>query len=202
MSDGLVRRCEKCGYLCEPGMAYCACPPGGVPTVSGQGLNKPPAPEAKPPTPPEWALERAREMVARWEHGDEAHRQWLRDIAVPQLAHALTQAHAQGVSQSHGATQEQLRQARAEGFEAAEAVIEAFDVADADFSPQVALSMLADRVRRLKTCERQGRFIQCRGCPTVECTCMTELEVDLLEKNSALHDEVRALQPGGGEKGE
>lgn len=29
---------------------------------------------------------------------------------------------------------------------------------------------------------RRGRFIPCRGCPTVECTCFTDLESDLLEK--------------------
>ena len=30
----------------------------------------------------------------------------------------------------------------------------------------------------------RGRFIPCRGCPTVECTCFTELEADLLDKVS------------------
>lgn len=34
--------------------------------------------------------EQARALVARWEHGDEAHRQWLRDVAVPDLVAALT----------------------------------------------------------------------------------------------------------------
>ncbi len=29
--------------------------------------------------------ERAAAVVAKWEHGDEKHRQWLRDIAVPDL---------------------------------------------------------------------------------------------------------------------
>ena len=28
----------------------------------------------------------------------------------------------------------------------------------------------------------RGRFIECRGCPTVECTCFTELEAELLDK--------------------
>lgn len=28
-------------------------------------------------------------LVARWEHGDETHRQWLRDIAIPDIARAL-----------------------------------------------------------------------------------------------------------------
>jgi hypothetical protein len=31
----------------------------------------------------------ARELVARWEHGDENHRQWLRDVAVPDVTAAL-----------------------------------------------------------------------------------------------------------------
>jgi hypothetical protein len=30
--------------------------------------------------------------------------------------------------------------------------------------------------------KKRGRFIECRGCPTVECTCFTELEDELLEK--------------------
>jgi len=34
--------------------------------------------------------------------------------------------------------------------------------------------------------ELSGRFIKCRGCPTVECTCSTELESDLLDKLSEL----------------
>jgi hypothetical protein len=29
--------------------------------------------------------ERAREIVSQWEHGDEAHRQWLRDVTIPVL---------------------------------------------------------------------------------------------------------------------
>lgn len=29
--------------------------------------------------------QQAAELVAKWEHGDEAHRQWLRDIAIPDL---------------------------------------------------------------------------------------------------------------------
>lgn len=28
----------------------------------------------------------------------------------------------------------------------------------------------------------RGRFTKCRGCPTIECTCFTELEQDLLDK--------------------
>lgn len=35
--------------------------------------------------------QRARELVARWEHGDEIHRQWLRDIATPHLAKAFAE---------------------------------------------------------------------------------------------------------------
>lgn len=34
--------------------------------------------------------EQARALVARWEHGDAVHRQWLRDVAVPDLIAALT----------------------------------------------------------------------------------------------------------------
>lgn len=34
--------------------------------------------------------EQARALGARGEHGDEVHRQWLRDIAVPDLIAALT----------------------------------------------------------------------------------------------------------------
>lgn len=37
----------------------------------------------------DWAEQCARGLVARWEHGDEAHRQWLRDVAVPDIADAL-----------------------------------------------------------------------------------------------------------------
>lgn len=31
----------------------------------------------------------ARDLVAKWEHGDDAHRQWLREIAVPDIVEAL-----------------------------------------------------------------------------------------------------------------
>lgn len=30
----------------------------------------------------------------------------------------------------------------------------------------------------------RGRFTKCRGCPTTECTCLTDLEIELLEKSS------------------
>ncbi len=33
--------------------------------------------------------ERARTLVARWEHGDEKHHQWLRDVAIPDLEAAF-----------------------------------------------------------------------------------------------------------------
>lgn len=52
----------------------------------------PPPPGAERPAPPQSTLERARALVARWEHGDEAHRQWLRDVAIPDLVAALTPA--------------------------------------------------------------------------------------------------------------
>lgn len=35
------------------------------------------------------AAQIARALVSRWEHGDEAHRQWLRDVAIPDIAAAL-----------------------------------------------------------------------------------------------------------------
>jgi hypothetical protein len=35
------------------------------------------------------ATEVARALVARWEHGDEPHRQWLREIAIPDIIAAL-----------------------------------------------------------------------------------------------------------------
>lgn len=34
--------------------------------------------------------------------------------------------------------------------------------------------------------EWRGRIINCIGCPTIECTCMTELEEELLNKTSEL----------------
>jgi hypothetical protein len=40
----------------------------------------------------EWAAAKARELVAKWEHGDEAHRQWLRNVAIPDIAAALREA--------------------------------------------------------------------------------------------------------------
>lgn len=40
--------------------------------------------------------EQARRLIATWEHGDETHRQWLRDIATPGLTAALTSAEAAG----------------------------------------------------------------------------------------------------------
>lgn len=42
----------------------------------------------------DWATQKARELVARWEHGDAEHRQWLRDIAIPDLAAALRDVRA------------------------------------------------------------------------------------------------------------
>lgn len=32
---------------------------------------------------------RVLELVSRWEHGDQTHRQWLRDVAVPDVAKAF-----------------------------------------------------------------------------------------------------------------
>lgn len=32
----------------------------------------------------------------------------------------------------------------------------------------------------------RGRLIQCSGCPTVTCTCFTDMERDLLQKTSEL----------------
>lgn len=42
-----------------------------------------------PTSPPMTLIERARALVAGWEHGDEQHRQWLRDTATPQIEEAL-----------------------------------------------------------------------------------------------------------------
>jgi hypothetical protein len=50
------------------------------------------APVAPDVARPERAIDEAKALVARWEHGDEAHRQWLRDVAVPDIARALTAA--------------------------------------------------------------------------------------------------------------
>lgn len=47
---------------------------------------------------------------------------------------------------------------------------------------------MAKRLKR-KYVERhlkRGRLIECQGCPTVTCTCFTELEDDLLEKTREL----------------
>ena len=33
--------------------------------------------------------DRARELAERWLHGDDAHRQWLRDMIIPELGAAL-----------------------------------------------------------------------------------------------------------------
>lgn len=41
---------------------------------------------------PDWATETATDLVRSWEHGDEAHRQWLRDVAIQPLAQALRDA--------------------------------------------------------------------------------------------------------------
>lgn len=37
----------------------------------------------------------ARDLVAKWEHGDDAHRQWLREKAVPDIVEALKSADAE-----------------------------------------------------------------------------------------------------------
>lgn len=39
----------------------------------------------------------------------------------------------------------------------------------------------------------RGRFIPCRFCPTVECTCMTELEDELLTKLDVLRKKADRL---------
>lgn len=44
--------------------------------------------------------EAARALVARWEHGDEAHRQWLRDIATPDISAALAAAEQRGAERA------------------------------------------------------------------------------------------------------
>lgn len=36
--------------------------------------------------------------------------------------------------------------------------------------------------QKLDTIQR-GKFIPCRGCPNIECTCLTELEEELLNKS-------------------
>ncbi len=40
--------------------------------------------------------------------------------------------------------------------------------------------------------EERARTIKCRGCPTVDCTCMTELEAELLDKLEELYKAVGA----------
>lgn len=49
---------------------------------------------SEPQTTPtkDWATAWAEHLVAKWEHGDEAHRQWLRDVATSDLAWALRHA--------------------------------------------------------------------------------------------------------------
>ncbi len=37
----------------------------------------------------------------------------------------------------------------------------------------------------------RGRFSPCRGCPTVECTCMTDLEEELLVKLNDVLDKYK-----------
>jgi hypothetical protein len=46
------------------------------------------------PTVKDWATQKAHDLVAKWEHGDAAHRQWLRDTAIPDLVVALREARA------------------------------------------------------------------------------------------------------------
>lgn len=43
------------------------------------------------------------------------------------------------------------------------------------------------------TNDQRGRFTPCRGCPTIDCTCFTELEQELLDKAS-----MPSKQPSGG----
>jgi hypothetical protein len=93
-----------------------------------------------------------------------------------------------------------LAEARAEALSEVESVIESFDVATANFSPQQTLATLLELVVGLRANQAAGRFIPCRGCPTRQCTCMTELEADLLEKNSDLQDELRTLARSGKEQ--
>lgn len=45
--------------------------------------------------------------------------------------------------------------------------------------------MKEDSLPRELTIPR-GRVIPCRGCPTVDCTCMTELEAALLENGTRM----------------
>lgn len=40
------------------------------------------------------AMEIATAMVFRWEHGSDEHRQWLRDMCVPEIASAIEAAEA------------------------------------------------------------------------------------------------------------
>lgn len=42
--------------------------------------------------------------------------------------------------------------------------------------------------------EPRGRYIVCRGCPTVECTCFTDLERELLDKLTALLADAKELR--------
>lgn len=52
------------------------------------------------------------------------------------------------------------------------------DPSDGDWKLGKRIEPYLQRLDNIK----RGRFIVCRGCPTVECTCFTELEADLLEK--------------------
>ena len=45
----------------------------------------------------------ARLLVAKWEHGDDAHRAWLRSVAVPDIASALATARAEGAAEEREA---------------------------------------------------------------------------------------------------
>lgn len=44
--------------------------------------------------------QRARDLVSRWEHGDEAHRQWLRDIATPDIEAAFREVRQEALIQA------------------------------------------------------------------------------------------------------
>ncbi len=42
----------------------------------------------------------AAELVARWEHGDEKHRQWLRDVAIPDIEAAFAKARREAIQEA------------------------------------------------------------------------------------------------------
>ena len=82
--------------------------------------------------PPEWALREAQQMVARWEQGSEEHRQWLRDMCIPEVAIALAAARRRGIEEAELALlrrRDELRRAvaiiRSDAFDEAGDVIRA-----------------------------------------------------------------------------